>query len=65
MCFVVYSTDRSNEALAAVAEDFGHVRRGTPRAVVQPTSVAEVAEALAAAASAGSAVTVRGTGHSA
>jgi cytokinin dehydrogenase len=65
MRLLVFTTDRSDEALAAVAEDFGHVRRGTARAVVQPTSAADVAEALTAAASAGSAVTVRGTGHSA
>jgi cytokinin dehydrogenase len=63
--FVAFTTDSSDEALAAVAEDFGHVRRGTARGVVRPTSVAEVSEVVRAAASAGSALTVRGTGHSA
>ena len=59
------TTDRSDEALAAAAEDFGHVRHGTSQGVVQPTSVADVAEAVNAAASTGSALTIRGTAHSA
>jgi cytokinin dehydrogenase len=62
---VTFTTDRSDEALTAAAEDFGHVRRGTPCGVIHATSAAEVGEAVAAAAAAGSAVTVRGTGHSA
>jgi len=57
--------DRSEEALAGVAEDFGHIYRGTARGVVHPRSAEEVSEAVVASAAAGSGVTVRGTGHSA
>ena len=57
--------DRSDEALAAAAEDFGHVCRGTARGVLYAVSAEDIAEAVTTAASAGSAVTVRGTGHSA
>ena len=57
--------DRSDAALVAAAEDFGHVCRGTATGVLYAVSAEDIAEAVTTAASAGSAVTVRGTGHSA
>ena len=55
----------SADALAAVAEDFGHVLRGIPAGVVRPRSAAEVAEVVRDAVSSGSRLTLRGLGHSA
>ena len=63
--FVTSEIDRSDEALAAAAEDFGHVCRGTARGVLYAVSAEDIAEAVTTAAWAGSGVTVRGTGHSA
>ncbi len=57
--------DRSAAALAAVADDFGHVFRGKPLGVIRPTSVREVAQAIGEAKASGSKLTLRGTGHSA
>lgn len=57
--------DRSDQALAAASEDFGHVYRGSASGVLYAVSVEDIAEAVTTAASAGSGVTVRGTGHSA
>jgi len=59
------SMQTSDRAVAAVAEDFGHVLRGSPAGLVRPRSPAEVAEVVRDAASSGSRLTLRGLGHSA
>jgi len=57
--------DRSDAALAAVAEDFGHVVRGRPLGVIRPTWPRDVARVVEEANASGLRLTVRGTGHSA
>ena len=57
--------EQSAQALAAVAEDFGHVVRGSPAALIRPQSPGEVAEAVREATASGSRLTLRGQGHSA
>jgi cytokinin dehydrogenase len=59
------SMETSDPAVAAVAEDFGHVLRGSPAGLVRPRSPAEVAEVVREAVSSGSRLTLRGLGHSA
>src|SRR5437763_7478967 len=57
--------DRSAAALAAVAEDFGHVFRGKPLGVIRPTSAREISRAIGEARASSSRLTLRGIGHSA
>jgi cytokinin dehydrogenase len=57
--------DESLPALTSVAEDFGHVLRGSPKGILRPRSVADVSEAVTHALSSRSRLTLRGVGHSA
>jgi cytokinin dehydrogenase len=59
------SIEHSTAALAAAAEDFGHVLRGSPIGIVRPRSVEDVVAVVAKARSDGSRLTLRGLGHSA
>jgi FAD/FMN-containing dehydrogenase len=56
------TTDKDN--LAEVAEDFGHIRRHRPRAVLRPGSTDDVAAVVRAATEHGVPVAARGSGHS-
>ena len=57
--------ERTDDALTSVAEDFGHVLRGSPVGWVQPRSTEDVAAAVAEAVASGSKLTLRGVGHTA
>jgi cytokinin dehydrogenase len=57
--------EQATDALDSVAEDFGHVLRGSPAGLIRPRSSGDVAEVVAEAASSGSRLTLRGLGHSA
>ncbi len=50
---------------ASMAEDFGHIMRGSPTAVVHPRTADNVAEVVVDAASSGRRLTLRGQAHSA
>jgi FAD/FMN-containing dehydrogenase len=52
------------QVLRAASEDFGHIVRRQPRAVLRPRSAADIAEALAWARRHGIEVAPRGLGHS-
>lgn len=51
-------------SLAAVADDFGHIIRRTPLAVLQPGSPQDIAKIIRYAARIGITVAMRGQGHS-
>ena len=55
--------DRDPEALAACADDWGHMVSRTPRAVARPSSVDEVVATVRAAREEGVPVVARGRGH--
>jgi cytokinin dehydrogenase len=57
--------DYSEDALASVTEDFGHVMRGVPAGVVRPRSAEEVVDVVNEAVKSGYRLTPRGLGHSA
>ena len=57
--------EQTDDALQSVAEDFGHVLRGSPAGRVRARSADEVAAAVAEAVASGSKLTLRGVGHSA
>jgi cytokinin dehydrogenase len=57
--------DASQLTLSSVAEDFGHVLRGSAKGICRPNSIADVKEAVTDAVRSGSRLTVRGIGHSA
>jgi cytokinin dehydrogenase len=57
--------DQSMHTLTSVAEDFGHVLRGSPTAILRPQSAADVVDAVTDALSSRSRLTLRGLGHSA
>jgi hypothetical protein len=50
---------QTGEALASVAEDFGHGFRGSPVGQVRPRSGARVTEVVAKAVASGSKLTLR------
>jgi cytokinin dehydrogenase len=55
---------RDANHLAAFADDFGHLVRKRPRAVLKPASAGDIAEAVRWAGSQGLTVAARGKGHS-
>ena len=57
--------ETSDPVRRAVATDFGGMARGTASGVISVTSVEDVVEAVGVARERGSALTIRGTGHSA
>lgn len=55
--------DRDPAALAAAAEDFGHIVHRTPAAVLRPRAVHDISALLALSTVAGQPVAARGRGH--
>jgi cytokinin dehydrogenase len=56
--------DYDGPSVEAAADDFGHLVRRVPRAVVRPHSGQDVAVAMHFAAQHGSQIAARGQGHS-
>lgn len=56
--------DRDDASLRWAAEDFGHLVHHLPRAVLRPSTIAEVADIVASASEARLSVAARGAGHS-